>query len=210
MRAIVIHSFGAPEVLKVEELPTPTPRADEVLVEVNAASVNPVDYKTRRSAISLMPEKCGRISRPYSGLPRLVRRSANWKPSTTAARSCCRSCQRACSPGARSAANADLTLARSFCGQPCTAPRGPWRPCNPWIHRDWCCLALVGTPPCLPSALRTGIRSSAACVAFLSDLVDLAGHGMRASRLLKVFMVTGFQFAMGVARKRGAQEGRAG
>jgi NADPH:quinone reductase-like Zn-dependent oxidoreductase len=47
MRAIVIHSFGAPEVLKVEELPTPTPRADEVLVKVNAASVNPVDYKTR-------------------------------------------------------------------------------------------------------------------------------------------------------------------
>jgi NADPH:quinone reductase-like Zn-dependent oxidoreductase len=44
MRAIVIHSFGAPEVLKVEELPTPTPRADEVLVKVTAASVNPVDY----------------------------------------------------------------------------------------------------------------------------------------------------------------------
>ena len=82
MRAIVIHSFGAPEVLNVEQLPTPIPRADEVLVKVNAASVNPVDYKTRRSAISLMPEKCGRISRPYSGLPRLVRRSANWKPSS--------------------------------------------------------------------------------------------------------------------------------
>jgi NADPH:quinone reductase-like Zn-dependent oxidoreductase len=47
MRAMVIHAFGTPDVLKVEELPTPVPRADEVLVRVNAASVNPVDYKTR-------------------------------------------------------------------------------------------------------------------------------------------------------------------
>jgi NADPH:quinone reductase-like Zn-dependent oxidoreductase len=47
MKAIVIHAFGSPKVLKVEELPMPVPRADEVLVRVNAASVNPVDYKTR-------------------------------------------------------------------------------------------------------------------------------------------------------------------
>jgi NADPH:quinone reductase-like Zn-dependent oxidoreductase len=47
MRAVVIHSFGSPEVLKLEELPTPVPEADEVLVKVNAASVNPVDYMTR-------------------------------------------------------------------------------------------------------------------------------------------------------------------
>jgi NADPH:quinone reductase-like Zn-dependent oxidoreductase len=47
MKAIVIHAFGSPEVLKVEELPMPVPKPDEVLVRVNAASVNPVDYKTR-------------------------------------------------------------------------------------------------------------------------------------------------------------------
>jgi NADPH:quinone reductase-like Zn-dependent oxidoreductase len=47
MKAIVIHSFGSADVLKMEELPTPMPRADEVLVKVSAASVNPVDYKTR-------------------------------------------------------------------------------------------------------------------------------------------------------------------
>jgi NADPH:quinone reductase-like Zn-dependent oxidoreductase len=47
MKAIVIHSFGSADVLKVEELPTPVPRADEVLVKVSAASVNPVDYKMR-------------------------------------------------------------------------------------------------------------------------------------------------------------------
>jgi NADPH:quinone reductase-like Zn-dependent oxidoreductase len=47
MKAIVMHSFGNPDVLKIEELPMPVPQADEVLVKVNAASVNPVDYKTR-------------------------------------------------------------------------------------------------------------------------------------------------------------------
>jgi NADPH:quinone reductase-like Zn-dependent oxidoreductase len=47
MKAIVMHSFGSPDVLKLEELPMPVPKADEVLVKVNAASVNPVDYKTR-------------------------------------------------------------------------------------------------------------------------------------------------------------------
>jgi NADPH:quinone reductase-like Zn-dependent oxidoreductase len=47
MKAIVIHAFGSADVLKLEELPMPVPKADEVLVRVNCASVNPVDYKTR-------------------------------------------------------------------------------------------------------------------------------------------------------------------
>jgi NADPH:quinone reductase-like Zn-dependent oxidoreductase len=47
MKAVVIHSFGNVDVLKLEDLPMPVPQADEVLVRVNAASVNPVDYKTR-------------------------------------------------------------------------------------------------------------------------------------------------------------------
>ncbi|HEY6454009.1 MAG TPA: alcohol dehydrogenase catalytic domain-containing protein, partial [Steroidobacteraceae bacterium] len=47
MKAIVIHSFGSADVLKIEDLPMPVPKADEVLVKVSAASVNPVDYKTR-------------------------------------------------------------------------------------------------------------------------------------------------------------------
>jgi NADPH:quinone reductase-like Zn-dependent oxidoreductase len=47
MTAVVIHSFGSADVLKLEDVPMPVPKADEVLVKVNAASVNPVDYKTR-------------------------------------------------------------------------------------------------------------------------------------------------------------------
>jgi NADPH:quinone reductase-like Zn-dependent oxidoreductase len=47
MRAIVQHSFGAPEVLGLEERPLPEPWATEVRVRVEAAGVNPVDWKTR-------------------------------------------------------------------------------------------------------------------------------------------------------------------
>jgi NADPH:quinone reductase-like Zn-dependent oxidoreductase len=47
MRAIVQHSFGPPEVLEMEERPLPEPWATEVRVRVEAAGVNPVDWKTR-------------------------------------------------------------------------------------------------------------------------------------------------------------------
>ncbi|HEY1793929.1 MAG TPA: NADP-dependent oxidoreductase [Opitutaceae bacterium] len=47
MKAVRIHDFGGTEVLHVEEVPTPRPGDDEVLIKVHAASVNPVDYKMR-------------------------------------------------------------------------------------------------------------------------------------------------------------------
>ncbi len=47
MKAIVVHEYGGPEVLKFEEYPDPVPRSGEVLVRVAAASVNPIDYKRR-------------------------------------------------------------------------------------------------------------------------------------------------------------------
>ena len=47
MRAIVVHQYGGPEVLKFEEYPDPVPGPGEVLVRVAAASVNPIDYKRR-------------------------------------------------------------------------------------------------------------------------------------------------------------------
>lgn len=47
MKAIVVHQYGGPEVLKFEDYPDPVPGAGEVLVRVAATSVNPVDYKRR-------------------------------------------------------------------------------------------------------------------------------------------------------------------
>ena len=47
MKAIVVHEYGGPEVLKFEEYPDPVPGASEVLVRVAATSVNPSDYKRR-------------------------------------------------------------------------------------------------------------------------------------------------------------------
>src|SRR5580658_4569189 len=51
MRAIVIHQFGEPKQLKVEEVPTPEPRDGEVLVAVKAASINPSDVKNVAGAM---------------------------------------------------------------------------------------------------------------------------------------------------------------
>src|ERR1700735_4650001 len=47
MKAVVVHQYGGPEVLKFEEYPDPVPGPGEVLVRVAATSVNPVDYKRR-------------------------------------------------------------------------------------------------------------------------------------------------------------------
>jgi NADPH:quinone reductase-like Zn-dependent oxidoreductase len=47
MKAVVVHKYGGPEVLKFEDYPNPVPGAGEVLVRVAAASVNPLDYKRR-------------------------------------------------------------------------------------------------------------------------------------------------------------------
>jgi NADPH:quinone reductase-like Zn-dependent oxidoreductase len=47
MKAIVVHEYGGPEVLKYEDYPDPVPGRGEVLVRVAAASINPIDYKRR-------------------------------------------------------------------------------------------------------------------------------------------------------------------
>lgn len=43
MKAMVVHQFGGPEVLKYEDAPRPQPKEGEILVRVIAAGVNPVD-----------------------------------------------------------------------------------------------------------------------------------------------------------------------
>jgi NADPH:quinone reductase-like Zn-dependent oxidoreductase len=46
MKAVVAHEYGAPEVLKFEEVPRPEPKEDEALVRVIASGVNPADPLT--------------------------------------------------------------------------------------------------------------------------------------------------------------------
>jgi NADPH:quinone reductase-like Zn-dependent oxidoreductase len=52
MRAIVIHAYGGPEVLKLEEVARPEPAADEILIRVVSASINPVDVAIRKGYLA--------------------------------------------------------------------------------------------------------------------------------------------------------------
>lgn len=47
MKAVRIHEFGGPEVLKYEDIPEPQPGQGEIRIKVIAAGVNPVDWKMR-------------------------------------------------------------------------------------------------------------------------------------------------------------------
>jgi NADPH:quinone reductase len=55
MKAIVVHEFGGPEVLRLEEIPTPKPAAGEVLVRIHAAGVNPYDTYMRNGVYAIKP-----------------------------------------------------------------------------------------------------------------------------------------------------------
>jgi NADPH2:quinone reductase len=55
MKAIRVHEFGGPEVLKFEEVATPKPLGGEVLVHIHAAGVNPYDTYMRAGTYALKP-----------------------------------------------------------------------------------------------------------------------------------------------------------
>jgi NADPH:quinone reductase-like Zn-dependent oxidoreductase len=54
MKAIVIDDYGGIDRLHLRELPDPRPQADEVLVRVRAAGVNPVDWKIRQGQLQVI------------------------------------------------------------------------------------------------------------------------------------------------------------
>jgi NADPH:quinone reductase-like Zn-dependent oxidoreductase len=56
MKAIVVHQYGSPDVLKLEDIPIPVPGAGEVLVRVRAAGVGPWDALVRTGS-SGIPQK---------------------------------------------------------------------------------------------------------------------------------------------------------
>ena len=55
MKAIRVHEFGGPEVLRLEDVEEPRPGRGEVLVRVRAAGVNPVDTYIRGGVHAVRP-----------------------------------------------------------------------------------------------------------------------------------------------------------
>ena len=55
MKAIRVHEFGGPEVLRLEEMPTPQPGPGQVLVRMHAIGVNPVETYIRAGTYASKP-----------------------------------------------------------------------------------------------------------------------------------------------------------
>jgi NADPH:quinone reductase-like Zn-dependent oxidoreductase len=72
-KAVVLHRFGGPHVLKLERIPRPKPGPGQLLIEVDAASVNPVDHKIRTGKYKMFrPHLPAIIGRDIAGTIRAV------------------------------------------------------------------------------------------------------------------------------------------
>ena len=56
MKAIRVHKFGGPEVMQIEEVPTPKPGPGQALVKIHAAGVNPADTYARTGNYAILPQ----------------------------------------------------------------------------------------------------------------------------------------------------------
>jgi NADPH:quinone reductase len=56
MKAIRAHSFGGPDVLKLDEVDDPIPGSGEVVIDVRAAGVNPADTYMRNGTYAIVPK----------------------------------------------------------------------------------------------------------------------------------------------------------
>jgi NADPH:quinone reductase-like Zn-dependent oxidoreductase len=55
MRALRYHSYGPPDVLRIEEQPEPSPGSAQVKVRVQAVGLNPFDWKLRAGHLRMIP-----------------------------------------------------------------------------------------------------------------------------------------------------------
>ena len=75
MKAIIFDHYGPPEELKLGEVPTPTPKPNEVLLRVRASSVNAADWHVMRAnpflarlMCGLFKPKCERLGADVAGV----------------------------------------------------------------------------------------------------------------------------------------------
>ncbi|TME20891.1 MAG: NAD(P)-dependent alcohol dehydrogenase, partial [Chloroflexi bacterium] len=70
MRAVVYDRYGPPDVLRLEDVPRPVPKEDEVLLKIHATTVNRLDVHTREAnrrsglAVSLLSRMVSGLRRP--------------------------------------------------------------------------------------------------------------------------------------------------
>jgi len=57
VKAVVIHGYGGPEVAKLDDVEEPSPRPNDVVIDVKAASLNPIDFKIREGKLKLLRPK---------------------------------------------------------------------------------------------------------------------------------------------------------
>lgn len=75
MKAIVYHEFGSPDVLRLEEVDKPIPLDNQLLIQVRAVSINPLDwhymegtpYLGRLPEFGMLKPKTGRLGVDYAG-----------------------------------------------------------------------------------------------------------------------------------------------
>ena len=68
MKAIVCTQYGPPDVLQFTEVAKPTPKDDEVLIKIHAASVNPIDSYLMRGPLFFLP-MIGGLLKPKHKIP---------------------------------------------------------------------------------------------------------------------------------------------
>jgi len=64
MKAVLLMKFGPPEGLRLQEVPKPVPKENQVLIEVRAASVNAADYRIMRAKPFFLRLMFGGFTKP--------------------------------------------------------------------------------------------------------------------------------------------------
>ena len=81
MRAVVMDGFGGVEVMRVDEVPKPTPKENEVLIKVAATSINRPDLVQREGKYPAPPGDSEILGLEVSGIVESVGSAVSeWKP----------------------------------------------------------------------------------------------------------------------------------